>query len=171
VRLSARASILFLVAAAALSSCTAPAPTPPPARPAVSVPVSPPASTVQTATLTGLYESVVAMRRNQLCMVERPGRISFGLVTGGGGTASCSGSGRALRQGDRLLLTMEGESSCLIDARIVGGRVTLPGLLPTGCSYYCAPGAPLAGASFDKTGGSDADALRAQDLTGGPLCG
>lgn len=169
-RLRARASIVALAASAALSSCAAPVPAPP-ARPAPVVPVPQPAPAVQTATLTGLYESMVAMRRSQLCMIERPGRITFGLVTGGGGTASCSGSGRAARQGDRLLLTMEGESSCVIDARIIGGRVTLPGLLPAGCSYYCAPGAPLAGASFDKTGGADADALRAQDLTGGPLCG
>jgi len=161
--------MLLLVA----GGCTSPAPAPKsaPRPPAIATPVAPPAPVVQTATLIGLYEGAPALRRNQMCMIERSGRTSFAMVVWGAGERSCSGSGRAVRQGDRLLLTMEGESSCILDARISGGRVILPGLVPQSCAYYCGEGAQLGGATFDKTGGTQGDALRATDLAGDPLCG
>jgi hypothetical protein len=127
---------------------------------------------VQTSSLTGLYEGGEGPRRNQLCIVSREGRrTAFGLVTWSGGDTNCSGSGLAAREGDRLRLTMEGDESCAIDARIEGTRVTLPGSVPEGCAYYCGPGAQLTGAAFDKVGGSEQDARRAVDLVGDPLCG
>lgn len=130
-----------------------------------------PAGPAQTATLTGLYEGGEGSRRNQLCIVERAGRrTGFGLVTWSGGDNNCSGSGLAAREGERLRLTMEGDESCAIDARIEGTNVTLPAALPRGCAYYCGPGAQLAGATFDKVGGSEQDARRAVDLVGDPLC-
>jgi hypothetical protein len=126
---------------------------------------------VQTATLTGLYESGDGSRRNQLCIVEREGgRTTFGLVTWGDNNRNCSGSGLARRDGDRLRLQMEGDETCAIDAALVGAQVTLPASLPQGCAYYCGPSAQLAGARFDKTGGEQADARRAVDLAGEPLC-
>lgn len=132
---------------------------------------SPPASRPpQTTTLTGLYESA-GQRPSQICIVEQNGRARFGLVTRQSGRTGCSGAGAAIRTGDTLRLTMDGESACAIQARIAGGTVSFPAAVPRGCSYYCAPGAPLAGASFAKTGGSREDALRARDLVGDPLCG
>ncbi|HEX8216508.1 MAG TPA: hypothetical protein VF577_03495 [Allosphingosinicella sp.] len=131
---------------------------------------SPATAPVQTATLTGRYESGPAERRNQMCVIEGDGRARFGLVVQGSGSEGCSGSGTAARQGQTLRLTMTGDEACTIDVRIDGTRVAFPASLPAGCAYYCSRGASFAGAAFDKTGGSAEDALRAQDLVGDRLC-
>jgi hypothetical protein len=130
-----------------------------------------PAAPPQTATLTGLYESGTAPQRSQMCAVEAGGRARFGLVVWSSSNESCSGNGIATRSGDTLRLTMQGDEPCTIDARIEGTRVTFPPNVPAGCAYYCSRGGRLAGAAFDKTGGADTDAARAQDLIGDPLCG
>jgi len=126
-----------------------------------------PRPAVQTATLTGLYES----GPSRLCIVEAAGAARFGLVVRRGADSGCSGAGVAARRGDRLRLTMAGEAACAIDARLDGAALTFPARVPPGCAYYCAPDAGLAGAAFAKTGGAEADALRARDLVGDPLCG
>jgi hypothetical protein len=128
---------------------------------------------VQTATLTGLYESGDGARRNQLCMVERDGgAASFGFVTWSAGTSNCSGSGPATRDGDRIMLRLDGDESCTLEARIDGRRVTMPSAIPDACKrYYCGAGAELTGVTFDKVGGEAADALKATDLAGDRLCG
>jgi hypothetical protein len=131
---------------------------------------APAAAPVQTATLTGLYESGAAPRRSQMCAIERAGRTRFALVVWSGTGESCSGSGTAVRNGTALRLAMEGDEPCTIEARIEGTRVTFPAALPAGCNYYCSRGGRLAGATFDKTGGAEADALRAEDLAGDRLC-
>jgi hypothetical protein len=133
-------------------------------------PGSPSRAPVQTQTLTGLYEAPAA-RPSQLCIVEQGERARFGLVTWQSERPGCSGAGAAVRRGDALTLTMDGESPCTIAARVQGGALTFPAALPRGCAYYCAPGAPLAGLAFAKTGGTREDALRARDLVGDPLCG
>lgn len=139
------------------------------AGPPIAAPAGQPA---QTATLIGLYEGGEGPRRNQMCMLQREGGpATFGIVTWSSGETNCSGVGRATRDGDRLRLAMEGDESCQIDARMEGRRVTLPDRLPSGCAYYCGPNARLSGAAFDKTGGSEQDAMRAVDLVGDPLCG
>ncbi|MDP8993865.1 MAG: hypothetical protein M3N07_02610 [Pseudomonadota bacterium] len=130
-----------------------------------------PVQAVQTADLTGLYESGPAERRNQMCVIDRgTGNSRFGLVVWGTGDHSCSGAGVAVRQGDVLLLTMAGDEPCRIEARIENGRVTFPAGVPAGCSYYCGAGARLAGVTLEKTGGTAEDAMRALDLAGGRLC-
>lgn len=132
----------------------------------------PAAAPVQTASLTGLYEGGPAGGRNQMCVIERPGREArFGLVVRGAGSEGCSGVGAAVRRGDALRLTMAGDEACTIEARIEGTRVAFPASLPAGCAYYCSRGARLAGAAFDKTGGAAEDALRAEDFIGDRLCG
>ena len=133
-------------------------------------PDAPPRPPAQTWTLTGLYEAPGA-RPSQVCIVEQGERARFGLVTRQGGLPGCSGAGAAVRRGDALTLTMDGESPCTIVAQVRGPAVTFPAALPRGCAYYCAPGAPLAGLAFTKTGGRSEDALRARDLVGDPLCG
>jgi hypothetical protein len=128
-------------------------------------------SAVQTATLTGRYEGGTGAERSQLCIIDRgTGNSRFGLVlrTGAG---TCSGAGRALRQDRRLTLDMAGDQACRIDATIDGRRVAFPAGDPAGCAYYCAPGAALTNATFDKVGGSAEDAMQARDLVGDPLCG
>jgi len=128
---------------------------------------------VQTAALTGLYEGGSGEARNQLCILDRAGSDSrFGLVVWGANLHSCSGTGSAARDGDTLRLSMAGDESCAIEARIDGnGAVTLPDSLPEGCAYYCGAQASLAGADFAKVGGTAQDAARATDLVGDPLCG
>jgi hypothetical protein len=133
-------------------------------------PDAPPSPPAQTWTLTGLYEAPGA-RPSQICIVEQGGRARFGLVTWQGERSGCSGAGAAVRRGDLLTLTMDGESPCTIVAQVRGRAVTFPAALPRGCAYYCAPGAPLAGLALTKTGGRREDALRARDLVGDPLCG
>ena len=121
--------------------------------------------------LTGLYEGGTGPRRDQLCLIEKDGRSSFGFVRWGPGDRNCSGSGPAVREGDRLRLMLDGDASCTIEARIDGSSITFPSSLGSECRrYYCGDGADLAGAVFARTGESEADARRAVDLVGDPLC-
>ena len=124
---------------------------------------------VQTATLTGLYESA-STPPSQLCITEQGRAARFGLVIRRNGRPGCSGAGTAARDGATLRLTMTGDSACAIDARLEGGRVTFPPSLPPGCSYYCAPGIVMGSSQFDKTGGTAQDAARARDAVGDRLC-
>ena len=124
---------------------------------------------VQTAALTGLYESA-GSPPSQLCITERGEAARFGLVTRRGGQAGCSGFGAATRSGATLRLVMAGDSACTIEARLEGARLTFPASLPSGCAYYCAPGASAAGTALVKTGGTREDALSAEDIVGDPLC-
>jgi hypothetical protein len=78
------------------------------------------------------------------------------------------GSGEAVRQGERLVLKMAGDSTCEIDARLAGGVVTLPASVPEGCAYYCGARAQFAARTLTRSGD---DATKARDLVGDPLCG
>jgi hypothetical protein len=120
--------------------------------------------------LTGLYEGGAGAQKNQMCIVEKGRDAQFGLIVWGGNLHSCSGAGRAVREGDRLTLTMAGDETCTIAATIEEGSVTLPAIVPTGCAYYCAARATLAGARFTRVGTSAADVKKARDIAGDPLC-
>lgn len=126
---------------------------------------------VQTATLTGLYETG-GTPPSQLCVTGEGRAARFGLVIRRNGRPGCSGAGIAVRSGATLRLSMNGDSPCAIEARLNGGRVTFPASLPSGCSYYCAAGAAAGagGMAFEKTGGTREDALRARDIVGDRLC-
>jgi hypothetical protein len=128
-----------------------------------------PRAPVQTATLTGLYESG-STPPSQLCITEAGRAARFGLVIRRNGRPGCSGAGTAVRNGAILRLTMSGDSPCTIDAAIQGGRVTFPAGLPSTCSYYCAPGIVMGSTPFEKTGDTSEDALRARDSVGDRLC-
>jgi hypothetical protein len=120
--------------------------------------------------LTGLYEGGAGAQKNQLCMVEKGSEAQFGLIVWGGNLHSCSGAGQAVRDGGRLILKMTGDEACTMEASLKGGAVTLPATLPAGCSYYCGARASLAGASFTRSGSTEADAKKAVDIAGDPLC-
>ena len=125
----------------------------------------------EISTLMGLYEGDGAPRANQLCIVENAGEAPrFGLVVWGANLHSCSGSGTAEREGDRLRLKMAGDETCTIDARISGAGIVLPDSVPDGCAYYCGAEARLTGARFDQVGTGRGDAAKAKDLVGDPLC-
>ncbi len=120
--------------------------------------------------LTGLYEGAAGAQKNQLCIVEKAGEAGFGLIVWGGNLHSCSGAGLAKRSGERLSLSMTGDETCAIEATLKDGRIALPATLPTGCAYYCGARASLAGATFTRTGATEADARKATDIAGDPLC-
>lgn len=120
--------------------------------------------------LAGLYEGGSGAQKSQLCVVEKGGNAEFGLLVWGGNLRSCSGAGRAVRKGERLTLTMTGDETCTIEASLKDGMVTLPSKLALGCAYYCGARASLAGASFTRSGSSEADAKKAKDIAGDPLC-
>jgi hypothetical protein len=133
--------------------------------------VTAPAVSATRSDLIGLYEAGPRNRPNQLCIVQRGDTPQFGLIVWGENMRSCSGAGTAQRGGDRLILTMTGDSACRIEARLAGGAVTLPDKVPEGCAYYCGAGARLEGVTLRQTGTTAADAARARDLAGDPLCG
>lgn len=134
---------------------------------------SPPSGAAQArlTSLTGLYEGGTGTPRHQMCIVERGNEQRFGLVVWGGNLHSCSGSGTVTRQGNVLKLAMAGDSACTIDGAISGTTVTLPETVPAGCSYYCGARATLGGAALTQSGTTEADALKAKDIVGDPLCG
>jgi len=120
--------------------------------------------------LTGLYEGGSGTQKNQLCIVERGGEARFGLLVWGGNLHSCSGAGAAVRVGERLSLRMTGDETCTVEATLKDGIVTLPATLPTGCTYYCGARATLANATFTRAGSTEAEARKATDIAGDPLC-
>ena len=130
-------------------------------------PVDKPGQPPRLETLTGLYEGGGPGRRNQLCVLDD----RFGLVIWGSNNHSCSGSGTVTRVGgDRLRFAMAGDSECTIEATISAKTVTFPADTPEGCAYYCGAQAGLNGASLRQQGTSPADAAKAKDLVGEPLC-
>lgn len=122
------------------------------------------------ARLTGLYEGGTGPQKNQLCILEKGKDAQFGLLVWGGNLHSCSGAGQAIRAGERLTLKMTGDETCTIEAILKDGAVTLPRTLPAGCAYYCAARATFAGARFTRSGASAAEAKKATDIAGDPLC-
>lgn len=125
----------------------------------------------RTGALVGLWEGGQASPRNQLCMRKGAGDASeFGLVVWGGNLHSCSGKGIATREGATLTLAMAGDSACAIEARMEGEAIVLPDTLPEGCAYYCGARARMNGVRFDPAGSTPADAAKAKDLVGDPLC-
>ena len=121
--------------------------------------------------LTGLYETKSGGLSSQLCIVDRgQSGARFGLNLWGGNMHSCSGAGTAVRKGSSLTLTMAGDRSCTVEARIEGNAIRLPDKVPEGCSYYCGAQAKMTGVVLTRTGSSEADALKARDVVDEPLC-
>ncbi|MEA3000787.1 MAG: hypothetical protein QOK17_2620 [Sphingomonadales bacterium] len=162
--------LAFVAGCGASDQRNASAPAAAPAQP-VSPSVSAPAALAPGSSLVGLYESGPRSRPNQLCVTQRGDTPQFGLLVWGAGMHGCSGAGTVERSGDGLALTMTGDSACRIEARIAGRAVTLPDKVPDGCAYYCGAGAHLEGVTLLQTGNSAADAAKAKDLAGDPLCG
>lgn len=122
------------------------------------------------ATLAGLYEGGSGKLKHQMCVVDGGGSQRFGLVVWGENMHSCAGSGTVARQGDVLKLAMAGDSACTLHATISGKMVKLPQQVPSGCSYYCGAQAKLGGTELTQVGTGKADAMKAMDLVGEPLC-
>ena len=120
--------------------------------------------------LAGLYQSGNPAQPNQMCIADKGDSTQFGLTIWGPSMAACAGAGLAKRDGDRLTLTMTGDSACVLTAEIRGGTIILPTQLPAGCAYYCGPKASMAGAALTLKEAGPAGAAKAKDVAGDPLC-
>ena len=114
--------------------------------------------TVSTGTFAG-------QGRDRLCIAGEAGNYRGGLIAFAAGDVNCSASGRLEVQGAELTLVPRGEGDCRIPLTVDGNLVRV-GQVPAACSYYCGPGAQMAGKSFNRT---DMGA-KAIDLAGDPLC-
>ena len=103
--------------------------------------------------------------RDRLCIAGEPGAYRAGLIAYGAGDANCSAAGRLDQVGGGWVLVPKGEGDCRIPIEIDGNTVRL-GQAPAACSYYCGPGASLAGKTFNR---SDMGA-KVVDFAGDPLC-
>lgn len=103
--------------------------------------------------------------RDRLCLAGEPGNYRGGLIAYGEGDVNCSASGRVEITGNQLALIPRGEGDCRIPLTMDGNSVRVGQVSPA-CSYYCGPGATMAGKSYNR---SDMGAA-VTDLAGDPLC-
>jgi len=116
----------------------------------------------QTALSTGTF---AGDGRDRLCIAGEPGAYRAGLIAYGPGDSNCSAAGRLEQAGSGWALVPRGEGGCRIPVEIAGNRVSI-GQPPAACSYYCGPGARLAGKSFALGRQQSAPT----DFGGEPLC-
>jgi hypothetical protein len=103
--------------------------------------------------------------RDRLCIGGEAGAYRAGLIAYGDGDANCSAAGRLEQAGPGWALVPRGEGDCRIPLEIDGNTVRI-GQPPAACSYYCGPGASLAGKAYNR---ADMGA-KATDFAGDPLC-
>jgi hypothetical protein len=111
---------------------------------------------------TGTY---AGQGRDRLCIAGSAGNYRGGLIAYGKGATNCSASGRVEAEGERLVLVPRGEGGCRIPFEIQSSVVRV-GQPPAACSYYCGPGAEMAGRTYNRTDMG----TKAVDLAGDPLC-
>ena len=87
------------------------------------------------------------------------------MIVFGEGDVNCSASGRVEAAGGSFALVPRGEGPCRVPFSVDGNVVRL-GEVPAACSYYCGPGATMAGKAFSR---SDMGA-KVTDLAGDPFC-
>ena len=116
----------------------------------------------QPALATGTFSGE---GRDRLCIAGEPGNYRGGLIAFGSGDVNCSASGRIENQEGQFVLVPRGEGPCRI-ALAIEDNVVRIGQVPAACSYYCGPGASMAGKSYSR---SDTGS-KATDLAGDPLC-
>lgn len=103
--------------------------------------------------------------RDRLCIAGEPGSYRGGFISYAAGDANCSASGKIETANGTIALVPRGEGDCRIALAIDGSTVRI-GDVPTSCSYYCGPGAAMAGKTFTR---AEAEGS-ATDLAGDPLC-
>ncbi|MCL6699661.1 hypothetical protein LZ496_12820 [Sphingomonas sp. NSE70-1] len=117
-----------------------------------------PAPSIATGTFAG-------EGRDRLCIAGEPGNYRGGLIVYADGDVNCSAGGKIDAANGAIALVPRGEGDCRIPLAIDGNAVRI-GDVPAACSYYCGPGAAMAGKTFNR---SDAGGQVA-DLAGDPLC-
>ena len=116
----------------------------------------------ETSLTTGTF---AGEGRDRLCLAGEPGNYRGGLIAFGTGDVNCSASGRIETADGGLALVPRGEGGCRIPLTVEGNVVRI-GEVPAACSYYCGPGASMAGKAFNR---ADMGAA-VTDLAGDPLC-
>lgn len=102
--------------------------------------------------------------RDRLCLSREPGGVAAFVTYAASGNANCSIRG-TWTDGEGAAIRPNGDERCTIRIDSEGNAVTLLDGGPA-CAYYCGPNASFAGRSFTEK----ADAGRAVDLAGDPLC-
>lgn len=121
--------------------------------------------------IVGLYERAgVPDRPSRICIVGQGAQTRFGLNASYEGPESCTAKGRVQSTGPVLTFAIDGDPACRLAA-----TKTATGLLlnaPEGreCAYYCGRNTGLDAGPFEKVGDTEADARKAVDLVGEPLC-
>jgi hypothetical protein len=162
--------LIGLLALAACSEQSAPAPPPGPT-PAAGLEaaaieagmITDPAST----DLTGLY----ARDTDRVCIVPSATGYRIGVFVDYGDAQSCTGSGVATRVGETLALTFPSAPGCSFVARYEGDRIAFPGQLPDACAGLCLQRASLAALDVERLSDSAAEASTVRDAKGRQLCG
>ena len=103
--------------------------------------------------------------RDRLCIEGEPGEYRAGLIAYTAVDTNCSAAGRLESTGAGWVLVPKGEGECRIPIEFQGNTVHI-GQPQAACSYYCGPGASMAGKSFNR---ADMGA-NAVDLAGDALC-
>ena len=129
-----------------------------------------PAATAPTS-LVGLYERAgVPGRPSRICIGGAPGAERFGISTSYEGPQSCTAMGRVRRERSKLTLLIDGDPACSLSATVTGAGVTLDDASGPECPYYCGADTRFDPGPFAKVGSTAADARRAVDVAGEPLC-
>ena len=116
----------------------------------------------QPSLATGIF---VGDGRDRLCIAGEAGAYRAGVIAYGAGDSNCSASGRLDQAEAGWVLVPKGEGDCRMPVSIDGNGASV-GQLSAACSYYCGPGASLAGKTFRR---ADMGA-KAVDFAGDPLC-
>ncbi|GAC1573414.1 MAG: hypothetical protein NVS3B5_02980 [Sphingomicrobium sp.] len=104
--------------------------------------------------------------RDRLCIAGAGEALRAGLIAyAADGAANCSLAGKLEQAATEWTLIPKGDSNCRIGLSLAGNKLAIANVR-AGCSYYCGPGASLAGKVFTR----DPKASPAVDLAGDPLC-
>lgn len=149
-------SLILLLALAACSKPAAQAPEAPETR---------------GSSLVGLYERAgIPDEPSRICIAADGDTHRFGLKSSYEGPESCMAKGRVRRSGARLTLAIDGHPACALTATITATGLTLGEPEGPECGYYCGRNTGLDGGPFEKVGATEADARKAVDIAGEPLC-
>lgn len=122
----------------------------------------------------GLYErSGVPDRPSRICIAGQGAAMRFGVNTSYEGPQSCTAKGTVRQAGASLTLLIDGNPACSLKATATATGLSLDSAEGPECAYYCGTNTgfdPGAQNAFAKVGSTEADARRAVDLVGDPLC-
>ncbi|MBY8820985.1 hypothetical protein [Sphingomonas colocasiae] len=125
----------------------------------------------RTAPIEGLYERSGDGGPDRVCLLRDGGEsYRIGIDVMFGDETECLARGNAVRNGERVSITLAGKGECRIEARFDGREIALPGSVPDGCAAYCTRRGSLAGFALGQSSASRADAASVVARDGALLC-